>query len=59
VVNKTVAATAQFENYILLHAYSRITAAPSCVGTQWRSKEGGHVPWGASSHFLQSFKNVF
>jgi len=32
-VNKTAASAAQFANCILLHAYSRTTAAPSCAST--------------------------
>jgi len=33
VVNKTATSAAHFANCILLLAYSRITAAPSCVST--------------------------
>jgi len=32
-VNKTVASATQFTNCILLHAYSFLTAAPSCTST--------------------------
>jgi len=33
VVNKIAASAAQLANCILLHAYSRTTAAPSCLST--------------------------
>jgi len=32
-VNKIAASTAQFAKCILLHAYSRTTATPSCAST--------------------------
>jgi len=32
-MNKTAASAAQFAKCILLHAYSRTTAAPSCART--------------------------
>jgi len=33
VVNKTAASATQWANWILLHAYSRTNAVPSCAST--------------------------